>query len=1014
MLKNLIFRVIFVALLGFTGMGTPAKAQAASGLDYVCIISSYEYQNEWGQILAKKLKKEVEGSLHAQNIEIFYTGISNADSLGIARELLKTEEWMAKSPSLVIVIGYEAWMTLRSTDDARLKEIPMILCGVQEQEYADYDHFLRNKRIADFRNLVPVDSLLTGYNALAVTQQNNAKKTMKEIAGLLPQKRDIVFVSGQNYSDIRYAQCLDEVINASYPSLRLLTQKVSKVNNQALGGLKSKIDEERTVIILNHYNAPENPDQKDFSDLPDVPVFLLCDKELYSTSGFVGGVYEPVPIYSNRIVSGIKDLLSGKKQTDKPHEKALRSTINKSAAQKFNINLKNLSDLLVVAEPQVNKNQYLFAFIGFVLLPLLFIIGVILLIIMIFRKNRSAGKIEEYSSAVTKFQTIYRNIPVGIGAFHEDGSYREWNQEFLKMARLLLPDFKPSNRFNLFTSELISEEINEAINKREVGERILTTEQNGVQTRARIIFTPIREKSSGIIVSIFDVTQTMEENEKRNLLGSIFDKAMGESRLGIAELDFIKGRCTATDGWYKGLNVVKNTTLDLCFANLHPQDKPLLVAFMDELEQSKTGDTLTLEIRIQQLDTTYNWVKLTFNIKERDEESRKTICSVVLADIHTHKQREEQLKEACNRIISGNRIKNSFLSNMNNDIRMPLNAIVGFSELIIESTDSAEQKELVKYLNENNEKFLKLVSDIVDMSQIAAGTLKCRMSDVDINEMMNELIANIQPSLNNPQVQLIFHPQEHCVVYSDRDKLLQVMTNFLNNALKATQRGSIELGYKILSKKIQLYVKDTGCGVEPEKREHLFDRFSKKTNEYTGAGTGLSISSAIIKLLKGEIGFDTELDKGSNFWCTIPSEYVGTDIQIGLTGKLDSATKLMDTSLKTILIAEDNTNNFQLLNFILKGKFKILHAINGEKAVEMFKQYGPDIILMDIKMPIMDGYQATAAIREISKEVPIIAVTAYAFNNDKEKILDSSFTGFIAKPVREKELLETINDILNK
>ncbi|MEF9931259.1 MAG: response regulator [Bacteroidales bacterium] len=138
------------------------------------------------------------------------------------------------------------------------------------------------------------------------------------------------------------------------------------------------------------------------------------------------------------------------------------------------------------------------------------------------------------------------------------------------------------------------------------------------------------------------------------------------------------------------------------------------------------------------------------------------------------------------------------------------------------------------------------------------------------------------------------------------------------------------------------------------------------------------------------------------------------DSEIGLTGKLENATRYVGSNLKTILIAEDNENNFQLLNFLLKGKFKIVHAVNGEKAVELYKTCAPDIILMDIKMPVMDGYQATAAIREISKDIPIIAVTAYAFNKDKEKILDSSFTAFIAKPVRENELIESINSVLNK
>lgn len=1011
MWKSISVRIILFTLIGLISYNL--KGRSISDTSGVYIISSFGPANEWGQVLAKKIKKEIGSALRSDRVEIIYSGVDKAADTVQAREMLRPGIWEENVPSLVITIGYEAWMTLRSFDDPVLKATPAVVCGIEKTELGDWNYFLLNKNVPD-SGLVTADSLLSGYNAVAVTLRDYTGNTLREITRLLPQVRNIVYISEQSYSDSRYAQRIENIIEKEYPALHFSTLRTGSVTEEFLNSLKQRLDESNTALILNNYNTPENPSDNPWAtDVLETPVFLLKYKDVRNTHNMVGGIFEPVDLYAGKVVAAAKHILSGNKPPVIQEGRAAPvNIINKAAALRFDVKLKELTEAVLVNEPESRDLQRIIGIAVYILIPALFILCVIVVIRVVSKRKRTVRETEEYSETVKKYNAVYANLPIGIASFHPDGKFCEGNAEFMKIIRVLIPDFRLSNHFNLFTTHLADDKIIRLIEKKEIAEKEIARDINGSPFTARLIFTVLTQPDS-ILVTIFDTTQTTLEREKRDNINSIFDKAIGESKLGVAELNLSTGICVATDGWYKGLNAQKEATVKECFSNLVAEDNEKILCFIQQALQDE-ADKVTEDVRILNADSNFHWLKIILTVKERDPENNNIICSAILVDIDARKQKEEQLKETYTRIINANRVKNSFLSSMSNEIRTPLNAIVGFSELIIESTDTAEQRELVKYLNENNEKFLKLISDIVDMSKIESGAMKCTMSDVDINELLNEIVKTSMQQADPQKVNIIFAPTENCIVYSDRERLQQVVSTFMSNAVKFTGQGTIEIGYRLLSKKIQLYVKDTGCGVDPEKREYLFNHLNRNSNEYRGWGMGLAVASSIIKLLKGEIGFESEIGKGSTFWCTIPSEYIGTDTQMGLTGKLESATIHIGSNLRTMLIAEDNENNFQLLNFILKGKFKIIHAINGEKAVELFKAHHPDIILMDIKMPVMDGYQATAAIRKLSPDVPIIAVTAYAFSNDKEKILDSSFNGFIAKPVREKELMDTINDIFNK
>lgn len=373
---------------------------------------------------------------------------------------------------------------------------------------------------------------------------------------------------------------------------------------------------------------------------------------------------------------------------------------------------------------------------------------------------------------------------------------------------------------------------------------------------------------------------------------------------------------------------------------------------------------------------------------------------------------EHDLRMARDKAEESNKLKSAFLANMSHEIRTPLNAIVGFSNILASTDDLEDKKEFADIIENNNSLLLQLINDILDLSKIEAGTLEFTYDYVDINAVLRDLEQSAHLKNKNPDVQISFKDYlEPCVIYTDRNRLSQLMINLLNNAMKFTLAGSILFGYKLKDDNtLWFYVEDTGCGIPENKRKDIFGRFVKLNTFAQGTGLGLSICEMIVTQMKGTIGVDSMEGKGSKFWFTLPfqpkKELFPSEEQKPVTLEKIARSEV------TILIAEDNSSNYRLFESILKPEYKLIHAWNGKEAVELFHQHKPQLILMDIKMPVMDGYEATAEIRKVSASVPIIAVTAYAFAQDEQRIINSGFDAYTAKPINGKILKDKISTLL--
>ena len=367
-----------------------------------------------------------------------------------------------------------------------------------------------------------------------------------------------------------------------------------------------------------------------------------------------------------------------------------------------------------------------------------------------------------------------------------------------------------------------------------------------------------------------------------------------------------------------------------------------------------------------------------------------------------------ELKELKEKAELADKLKSAFLANMSHEIRTPLNAIVGFSELMAHCDDPAEKEEYVEIIQSNNELLLRLINDILDLSKIESGILERKRETFNLAKLRSELYTMILPKVANTDVELLLDSSgAECNIFLDRSRLKQVWSNFLTNAVKCTKSGHIKMGYTLERGGIRVYVEDTGVGIPPELQNRVFGRFQKLNEFAQGTGLGLAISRAIIEGAGGEVGFTSTPGAGSTFWAWIPCDVDLLEEEtpvVVLPEKQETPVRIANRKDLKILIAEDNDGNYSLVHHILKD-YEITRVLNGVEAVQEVRNGDYDFVLMDMKMPIMGGLEAVRKIREFNKEIMIIALTANAFESDRVCALEAGCNLFIAKPLKQSELL---------
>jgi PAS domain S-box-containing protein len=401
----------------------------------------------------------------------------------------------------------------------------------------------------------------------------------------------------------------------------------------------------------------------------------------------------------------------------------------------------------------------------------------------------------------------------------------------------------------------------------------------------------------------------------------------------------------------------------------------------------------------------------------------KTVLFSIVQDISKRKQAEEALIEAKNRAEESDRLKSTFLATMSHELRTPLNAIIGFSSVMDDETEPAEMKQYAQIINSSGNHLLAIIESIFEVALLQAGEYKIRRSTFRVEELFHALIdfANVEKlKRGKDHLEVIaLYPSDAPapLIETDLGKLTQLMTNLLNNAIKYTPEGRIEFGFTIVDQDITFFVSDTGIGIPDDKIDVVFKKFrqgdEKHTRVHDGVGLGLAICKEIAALLNGKIWVETAENKGTVFYFSLSNAVQPDDPSVKNERK---RTQPINLSGKTILIVDDMQDNIHLLErFLVHTKASVLTAGSGEEAITMVMENpGIDLVYMDLKMPGMDGYQATEKLLVIRPDLKVVAQTAHAVTGVRERVLSSGCQGYIAKPIRRDELYQGLREVFGK
>lgn len=410
-----------------------------------------------------------------------------------------------------------------------------------------------------------------------------------------------------------------------------------------------------------------------------------------------------------------------------------------------------------------------------------------------------------------------------------------------------------------------------------------------------------------------------------------------------------------------------------------------------------------------------------------NDEGKITHFVAVKEDITKRKQQEEQLKIAKELAESANKAKSTFIANVSHEIRTPMNAIIGFSEILEKMIKDTTQKKYLNSIRSSGNALLNLINDILDISKMEAGRLVIKKEPVSIKIMAEEMINMFALKTREKGLNLKKSIDDLIPDYLELDELRmrQVLINLLNNAIKFTDSGFIELEINVLNRSKDLInliinIKDTGIGISKKDQKEIFGSFKQAEEQdarkYGGTGLGLSISKKIVELLGGKIIIDSKLNKGSTFTIDIPNVKISKNVESKLDKKFKYKPEEVSFEKASILVVDDIENNRDVVKgYLLDYDFKISEAINGKQAVDMAKRLLPDLIFMDIKMPVMDGYEATQLIKKNKQtsHIPIIALTASSYIKSKDDIIPKGFDGYILKPIKTIELVNELTHFIN-
>jgi len=1002
--------------------------------DYILLINSYVGTNVWSNQFITPIYEDP--LIHQLGLSI-YTEHLNTQMITGESDVVDFENHLFEKyqtpPRLIILFENNAFVLLNSVIEEKWgKDIPILLF-TQKDYLAARENYLQ-KKAADYADRIPLQSVIKQQSNLTVIYVPiYIRETVTLMKKMIPEMNRIAFISDQRYISAQNRQDLIDVIHDDFPDISYDFYTTEDISTDSLI-LKLKTADNQTAILFFAWNQRElhagniileTNTYRLLSSYISAPIFSLNDIGI-NENGMIGGYFNRISDITSTFTGTLNDLLNKKNYSNIIYPPSPLPIFNYLALDRHQIELSSCppnSFLYMKPISFWDKNKtYIVG--GFIL------ICILALLLRTFTLQRKQEAQERELNLMAIYSDLVNNMPI---------AYQQEKMIFDKNGELV--DYVVTRINSGFESQLNPKEAilgkkGTESNKEMVSEllklykMILEDKSKKVnipyyhQETDRYFSIIITASSTPNCMDLFFV-DTTELFKTQQLLRTVNNKLT--MSLDIANITpwkwDLENKLILCDV-NKPLDIFSEEGIRSEEQLSIPEKEYLQRIHKDDRERVKRAyarlingkvDKIKEEYRILSQDTStkrmYEWIEAQAAVEKRDENGKVISLIGSSVTITERKKIEHELLNAKEKAEESNRLKSAFLANMSHEIRTPLNAIVGFSSVLVSTDNDEDKQEYVNIIENNSSLLLQLISDILDLSKLEAGTMEFHYSDTDLNVLLKEQ-EEITQKKANAGVSVVFEKQlpdgNVCI---EKNRLLQVLGNMLINATKFTTEGSIRFGYRQLNKsKLQFYVTDTGCGISKDQVDKIFGRFVKLNSFMQGTGLGLSICQTVVQHLGGDIGVKSDEGKGSTFWFTFPF----TAIQKTGSLPIESQEPEAEPEKMKVLIAEDIPSNFELLEFMLKRDYEIIHAWDGVEAVELFKEHQPNIVLMDINMPKMNGYEATVEIRKLSDSVPIIAVTAYAFSSDEQHIKDNGFNAYSAKPLNARSLRSQISELLNQ
>ena len=1031
---------IWVLLLGCIlayPLAPAVSSPSGDKRDYILVINTYAESTPWSRGIITDITARVE---QIENLEL-YTEHINLLLVDSPREIETFEtnllrEYGKKPPRALVLIGTPTAL-LRNFINSIWKGIPTIVCA--EQDFVGPDKYYQKRLPIPASEQVPLRTLADRDNLTLLYSPAYLDQSIDLMKRILPGMDRLIFIDDARYVNRQTEHDLAELLDSKYGGIKYTVYSADEIGIDQLLDSLSTVDVKRTGVLFSSWHYLKNMSGRNeimtnpFKIIASssVPLFSLRPTGLKS-SGMIGGYVYDENEYSDRLIATVNAVLEGKQPRDIPFYTPVRvqPVFNYPVLLRHNISPNTCpTNTLFFDKPASFMERYK-TWIG--------VCGGIFLLFLIFQQWRiavlrkvDAAHQKERETQAT-YSHLFNNMPilymqeravfdaqgtaidtvyVDVNAYFEHSFYRK-DDVIGKSGSTVFPESQ--SQFMPIIDIVLKE-------KRSI---TFPYYHKPVDIFYEVVICPSYRKDS---VDIFCIDSTALHNAQKKV-----DSVNRKLALALNVANIIPWKWDLTNHTIlcdlnkaakmaAGMSLANNASLavdeECYFSKVHKEDRERVRAAYRNLIEGHT-EKVCEEFRVVSNESGHwhmEWVEAQATVETRDCDGRPLSLVGTSLVISERKQMEQELLTARDRAEESNRLKSAFLANMSHEIRTPLNAIVGFSNLLAETDDIAERREYMQVVEENNDLLLKLISDILDLSKIEAGTFEFNYGMLDVNRMCEEAVRSLRLKVQDKPVELLFGDhEEQCRIVGDKNRLLQVITNFINNAVKFTEQGSITLGYRREAGDLLFYVEDTGKGISEEHLRTVFDRFVKLNSFAQGTGLGLSISKSIVEQMGGHIGVESEEGRGSRFWFTIPAVAcnAGPDDEPSVVAEAPHPVSRQDGKLPLLLVAEDTDSNFLLVSLMFRKEFDIVRAVNGEEAVRICREMKPAAILMDIKMPVMDGLEATRRIRAFDPVVPIVAVTAFAYDRDRQKALAAGANEYVAKPLSGEHIRRVLGTLL--